>query len=137
MTKIPDGTIPTRKERRKKHFGRIASKSAMHTLKMTSGPLKQHDTVVFQEDADGKLRFMRTTTVLEAAQRAGLQKTRTAKLTARIDPDLLEAARESAGVETDSEVINVALANLAIEDGFVEAFMRSKGAVDPDIDLEM
>lgn len=102
-----------------------------------SGNLKQISDAAVREASDGNPRVTMAATVLEAADKAGLQKARTAKLTARIDPDLLAAARESAGVETDSELINVALATLAIEDGFVEAFRRARGTVDPDLDLDV
>jgi len=37
---------------------------------------------------------------------------------------------------SDSQLLEFALANIVIEDGFADAFMAARGKVDPGLDLE-
>lgn len=66
----------------------------------------------------------------------GLTTRRTGRIGARVNPELVREAKRRTGIETDSELVELALANLVIEDGFAEAFKRIRGAVDKDVDLE-
>ena len=52
-------------------------------------------------------------------------------------PALLELAKERTGIETTSALIETAVANLILEDEFTEAFLRSRGTIPADIDLEI
>lgn len=69
-------------------------------------------------------------------ERRGMTKNKTAQLGGRVNPELLALARKSAGVETDSQLIELALGNLVLEDGFQAAFRASRGTVSREIDLE-
>ena len=78
----------------------------------------------------------RNANVMGLLDRMGLTKNKTVQLGGRVNPRLLELARERAGVETDSQLIELALGNLVMEDGFPDAFRMVRGTVSPDIDLE-
>lgn len=82
------------------------------------------------------VNLWRNATVLSLLEKMGLTRNKTAQLGARVNPRLLELARERAGVETDSQLIELALGNLVMEDGFAEAFKASRGTINPDLDLE-
>src|SRR5262245_57107787 len=55
----------------------------------------------------------------------------------RVSTALVKAARKRAGVSTDTELIELALSNLALTDDFGEKFLMRKGTLDPDLDLEL
>ena len=78
----------------------------------------------------------RNASVMSILEKMGLTRNKTAQLGGRVNPRLLELARERAGVETDSQLIELALGNLVMEDGFSEAFRASRGTISPDLDLE-
>jgi hypothetical protein len=69
-------------------------------------------------------------------EKLGLTRNKTAQFGGRVNPRLLEMARERSGVDTDSQLIELALGNLVMEDGFVEAFRASRGTISADLDLE-
>ncbi|MFZ3584720.1 hypothetical protein ACOI1H_21565 [Loktanella sp. DJP18] len=75
--------------------------------------------------------------VLESVRDRSLLERKTETVTARINPELLRLARERSGVESTSALVELAIANLAAEDGFPEAFSRARGRVPADIDLEV
>ena len=50
---------------------------------------------------------------------------------------VVKAAKKRAGVSTDTELLEVALSNLALADDFGDKFLKRKGMVDPDLDLEL
>ena len=55
----------------------------------------------------------------------------------RVSTALVKAARKRAGVSTDTELIELALSSLALADDFGEKFLKRKGTIDPDLDLEL
>jgi hypothetical protein len=73
--------------------------------------------------------------VLDAAERQGLLGERTARVGVRVSPVLLRQAKKLTGIETDSELIAFALANVALEDDFAKVFKASRGTVPRDIKL--
>ena len=73
--------------------------------------------------------------VLEAAERQGLLGERTARVGVRVSPALLKQAKKLTGIETDSELIAFALANVALEDDFPKVFKALRGTVPKDIKL--
>lgn len=75
--------------------------------------------------------------ILNLLNRLGLARDKTAKLGGRVNPKLLALARARAGAESDSELIEIALGNLVMDDGFPEAFRKARGAVDPKVNLEL
>ena len=74
--------------------------------------------------------------VLGQLDAMGLSRDKAARVTGRINPKLLELARARTGAMSDSQLLEFALANIVIEDGFVDAFLASRGKVDPGLDLE-
>jgi hypothetical protein len=48
---------------------------------------------------------------------------------------LIEQAKRRTGIESDTDLIEFALANLALEDNFAEAFKAARGKIDPDLKL--
>lgn len=74
-------------------------------------------------------------TVMEAAQRSGLLKEKTSRIAGRVSPTLIEQAKRRTGIEADTDLIEFALANVALEDNFAEAFKAARGKIDPDLKL--
>ena len=62
---------------------------------------------------------------------------RTERLSARVDPGLIEAARTKTGLNNDSELINAALAVLAAPDDFGPWFVTQAGRLPKDFELEL
>jgi hypothetical protein len=60
---------------------------------------------------------------------------KTGRIGGRVSPALVEQAKRQSGIETDTDLIAFALATIALEDGFAEAFKASRGTVDPDLKL--
>ncbi|HLY05421.1 MAG TPA: hypothetical protein VKR31_06710 [Rhizomicrobium sp.] len=48
---------------------------------------------------------------------------------------LLRQAKRRTGIDTDTELIEFALASVAREDRFAGAFRKSRGTVDPELKL--
>jgi hypothetical protein len=74
--------------------------------------------------------------LLEQARARGLLSNKTARIGGRVNPALIEKAKRMSGVETDSDLIELALANLAVEDDFPRAFAEARGRIDSDFDLD-
>jgi|SRR5208283_2449609 len=75
--------------------------------------------------------------VLDHARAAGLLgPAKSARLSGRVPASLIEAAKQRAHVASDTELLELALARLALEDDFGARLVRRKGSVPPDIDLE-
>lgn len=77
------------------------------------------------------------TSVLEEAERAGLLAgERSAHVSFRAPPALVEAAKRETGVSSTSELGVLALAMLAQPDPIAAFFRRTEGRLGPDHDLE-
>jgi hypothetical protein len=74
--------------------------------------------------------------VLATAKYAGLLAGESNRIAARIRKPLIEAARAQSGIESDTELLEYALACVALEDDFGEKFLALKGTVPKDMDLE-
>lgn len=72
---------------------------------------------------------------MEAAEKSGLLGEKSARIGGRISPILLEQAKRQTGLEKDSDLIEFALANLALEDNFAKVFRDVGGTVDPSLKL--
>ncbi|MDB5441276.1 MAG: hypothetical protein JWM33_3703 [Caulobacteraceae bacterium] len=77
----------------------------------------------------------RVETVMAAAQRSGLLLEKTGRIGGRVSQALVEKAKARTGITTDTDLIEFALANIALEDRFAETFKASRGKVDPDLKL--
>jgi hypothetical protein len=79
----------------------------------------------------------RTDLIMSEARNAGLVGgPKDTVIRGRVSKALVKAARKRAGVSTDTELLEVALSNLALADDFGEKFLKRKGTVDPDLNLE-
>ena len=71
-----------------------------------------------------------------AAQAAGLLDGQTSRIQGRITDSLLAAAKTRSGITSDTELLEYALARVAIEDDFGLNLLTRKGRVPADVDLE-
>jgi hypothetical protein len=73
--------------------------------------------------------------VMNAAKRSGLLKEKSSRIAGRISPALVRQAKKRTGIEADTDLIEFALANVALEDNFAEAFAEARGRVDGKLKL--
>lgn len=78
----------------------------------------------------------RVDAVIDAARQSGLLGEKSGRIAGRVSPALVERAKKLTGIATDTELIEFALANVALEDDFPDAFRKLKGTLDPSLDLE-
>jgi hypothetical protein len=93
----------------------------------------REDPEAFAVAAASKARF---DAVMKAAAKQGLLGEKSSRIGGRISPVLVEQAKKQTGIERDSDLIEFALAMLALKDDFPEVAKRSRGKVDPDLKLE-
>ena len=73
--------------------------------------------------------------VIAAARRSGLLEQKSGRIGGRVSPVLVEQAKARTGIETDTDLIEFALANVALDDTFAERFKAVRGTVNPDLKL--
>jgi hypothetical protein len=73
--------------------------------------------------------------VMRAAERSGLLNEKSSRIGGRVSSELVMQAKKQTGLEADTDLIEFALANVALEDKFAEAFSASRGRVDKDLKL--
>jgi hypothetical protein len=73
--------------------------------------------------------------VMLAAERSGLLSGKSGRIGGRVSPALVEQAKRQTGIETDTDLIEFALATVALEDNFAEMFAEARGKVDPELKL--
>jgi hypothetical protein len=84
-----------------------------------------------------ELAALRNQATLESARAAGLLgAAKNARVAGRVSAQLVAAAKKSAGLSSDTDVIEIALAKLALEDDFGARLARNKGSVPRDLDIE-
>ena len=75
--------------------------------------------------------------VLVIAQERGLFRgTRTKVVRGRMPEALVSKAKARTGIKSDTELLEVALANLAVADDYPEWLLSRRGTVSQDVDLE-
>jgi hypothetical protein len=72
---------------------------------------------------------------MEAAANSGLLGEKSARIGGRISPELIRRAKQQTGIAADSDLIEFALANLALDDSFGAVFRKTRGSVDPKLKL--
>src|SRR5215813_794137 len=83
------------------------------------------------------VRSERLKDVLVIADEAGLLKgTRTKVVRGRMPEALVNKAKARTGIKSDTDLLEVALANLAVADDFPEWLLSQKNRVTKDLDLE-
>lgn len=73
--------------------------------------------------------------VMKAAEHSGLLGEKSTRIGGRISPALLEQAKKQTGIQTDTDLIEFALANVALDDDFGQTFEKVRGTVDPSLKL--
>ena len=82
---------------------------------------------------NGKLRD-----ILTIAEQSGLlDGPRTEIIRGRMPRALVDRAKSSTGVRSDTKLMEVALANLAVSDDYADWLLSRQGRIDKDIDLEI
>lgn len=85
-----------------------------------------------REVAVGKARFE---AIMRAAEQSGLLSGKSGRIGGRVSPALVRQAKRQTGIETDTDLIEFALASIALEDSFAETFRKSRGKVDRRLKL--
>lgn len=78
----------------------------------------------------------RRRSAVETAERAGLMSGERSPIGARIRKALLQNAKERTGLASPTDVLEYALAKVALEDDFARVLLSLEGTISPDIDLE-
>lgn len=79
---------------------------------------------------------VRRRAVLETARKLGLLGGENRRIGGRVCRDLVAAAKINSGITSDTELIEYALAEVALEDDFGTRLIRRKGRVVKDVDLK-
>ncbi|NTF34121.1 hypothetical protein [Rhizobium skierniewicense] len=87
-------------------------------------------------ESEAKVASTRNKLVLEQAKAAGLLgAAKNTRVSGRVPSELIEAAKKRAHVTSDTELLELALSRLALEDDFGVRLVARKGSVPSDIDL--
>jgi hypothetical protein len=94
-------------------------------------------TAVEPDRRSGEVRtgHDRLETVMKAAERSGLLTKKSSRIAGRVSPTLVRQAKKRTGIRTDTDLIEFALANVALEDNFADAFKAARGKVDGKLEL--
>lgn len=121
--------------------GRSKKKPAARGAKSSGGNLSrirpERANVVRREAKEGRVvaSKARFAAVMLAAERSGLLSQKSGRIGGRVSPVLVKQAKRQTGIETDTDLIEFALATVALEDNFAEAFKHSRGKVERDLKL--
>ncbi|WP_192247929.1 hypothetical protein [Mesorhizobium caraganae] len=80
-------------------------------------------------------RLTRIEAVLQRAEEFGLRAEKDGRIAGRVSADLIKRAKARTGLTSDTELVEFALANVALEDNFAETFRKTRGTVDPTLKL--
>lgn len=86
-------------------------------------------------DAD-RTASLRRRSVVDTAKAAGLLSGENGRIAGRVRQPLIEAAKNRTGIVSDTELLEYALARVALEDEFGLKLIARKGRVDSSLDLE-
>ena len=87
-------------------------------------------------ETEQHIALKRNRLVLDQARAVGLLgEAKNTRLSGRVPAGLIEAAKKRAHVSSDTELLELALSRLALEDDFGVRLVRRKGSVPADIDL--
>src|SRR6185312_4910644 len=108
-----------------------ASKPAARGSKSSAGSLPKkgrgRTKTVHREVTAGPVVVSKTRfeAVMRAAEQSGLLSEKSGRIGGRVSPALVKQAKRQTGIETDTDLIEFALATVALEDNFSEAFKQS------------
>ena len=86
---------------------------------------------------EGDRRRVRVEAVMKAAERSGLLEKKSGRIAGRVSASLVTQAKKQTGIQADSDLIAFALANVALQDDFADAFRRARGKVDDTLKLDL
>jgi len=72
---------------------------------------------------------------MQAAEQSGLLTEKSGRIGGRVSSALVRQAKRLTGIRTDTDLLEFALATVALEDNFADAFRKSRGKVDPALKL--
>jgi hypothetical protein len=100
--------------------------------------LTKSSSLVFRKMPADPVTSARLTFAVQALTDSGkLAGARTTRLSARVDPGLVKAARLKTGLESDADLVNAALAVIAAPDDFGPWFAAQAGRLPKDFELEL
>ncbi len=73
--------------------------------------------------------------VTQRGMELGFTTSKTGRIAGRVNPELVRIAKERTGVSSDSELLELALTNLVLEDGFADAFRAARSTVEDDVEI--
>ena len=122
MTKVSTVKSPTRRGKR--------------AAGVTKGSVGQTKSV-HREPATGRtlVSKARFDAVMQAAAKSGLLDEKGGRIGGRVSSALVKQAKQQTGIVTDTELIEFALATVALEDNFADVFKASRGKVDAKLKL--
>jgi hypothetical protein len=90
-----------------------------------------------EKNVSRKARSERFREVLVIAEQTGLFRgTRSKVMRGRMPEALVDKAKARTGIESDTELLELALAHLAMADDYPEWLLSRKGRVPADVDLD-
>jgi len=112
--------------------GKSPTRRGKQTAGTAEGSLRQMKPV-HREPTTGRfvVSKARFEAVMQAAEKSGLLNEKGGRIGGRVSPALVRQAKRQTGIETDTDLIEFALATVALEDNFAEVFKESRGKVDP------
>ena len=103
-----------------------------------AAPVRKRRRLAPAQRAGDDLTHERLRFALNELERSGaLTGARSKKLSMRVDPGLMEAARRRTGLRGDADVINAALAVIAAGDDFGAWLVRQAGRLPEDFELAL
>ena len=120
------------------NMGDLMTKSTAKAMRASVKARGASGAAVSARDANtGQVRAReeRVETVMAAAERSGLLAEKSSRIAGRVSPALVAQAKRRTGIDADTDLIAFALANVALEDNFSEAFKKERGRIDPDLKL--
>lgn len=87
-------------------------------------------------DSETTVALTRSKLVLEQVRAVGLLgSAKNTRLSGRVSSELIEAAKKRAHVTSETELLELALSRLALEDDFGARLVKRKGSIPSDTDL--
>ena len=75
--------------------------------------------------------------VMDTVRQLGLLGGENSRIGGRVRRELVAAAKKKSGIVSDTELLEYALAKVALEDDFGTKLVRRKGQIAQDVDLEL
>lgn len=115
-----------------KKEGVLMAKRAIETARPKIHPTPKPAKHISRNPQTG--RFKEALTVAE--NNGLLSGSRTHVIRGRMPVGLVEQAKRKSGISSDSKLIEVALANIAVADDYAQWLLAQRGSVSPELDLE-